>query len=120
MRHRGLATELVAKAWTKDALAWGLMTSHPYAVRALESATQRKCDPQTISIYAKDLVKASGIPYFQKCQISINENHSLIHSEFFIDHTEVNEILASLKSEWRLGTLGEGDEFFAFTFKIHL
>lgn len=116
MRNRGLATELIAKAWTKDVLAWGLMTSHPYSIRALERATQRKCDPKTISHYAKDLVKASEIPFFQECKITINENTSLIHSEYFIDHTNVNAIVASQK-DWKLGTLGEGDEFFAFTFK---
>lgn len=120
MRHRGLATALIARAGEKSTLAWGLMSSHPYAVRALESATQRKCDPRMISTYAKDLIIASGIPHFQKCQIDIKESRSLIHSNFFVDHTEVNEIVVRLGNEWKLGTLGEGDEFFAFTFKDHL
>ncbi|KAI6194888.1 N-acetyltransferase domain-containing protein [Aphelenchoides besseyi] len=119
MRHKGLATELVARAWKKDAMAWGLMTSHPYSVRALESARQLKCDPQLISLYAKDLIKASGIPFFQECKISTAENRSVIHSKFFVDHTNVNAIVASLGSEWKLGALEEGDEFFAFTFKDH-
>lgn len=64
MRHKGLVTELIAKAWKKDALAWGLMTSHPYAVRALESATRRKCDPRIISLHAKDLIKATCVVGF--------------------------------------------------------
>jgi len=62
MRRLGLATELLSKAWTRDAIAWGLVTSHPHSVKALERATQRKCNPLQMAIHARQLIEASDIP----------------------------------------------------------
>jgi hypothetical protein len=39
----------------------------------------------------------------------------LIDTQYFVDHTHVNQILSGL-SQWNLGQLEEGKEFFAFTF----
>jgi GNAT superfamily N-acetyltransferase len=112
MRSKGIATELFAKVWTKDNIAWGLVTSHPHAVRALERATGKVCVPQIMSKHAETLMKASEIPYIQNCKVTITGTQSIIHSNFFVDHKEVNEFLKN-EENWRLGALEEGDEFFA-------
>ena len=116
MRSKGLATEILSKSWTRDNIAWGLVSSHPHAVRALERAVQRICIPQIISKYATDLIKDCEIPYILNCEISITGSQSVIHSKFFVDHNEVNELLKKEKN-WGLGKIDEGDEFFAFVFK---
>ncbi|KAI1703885.1 hypothetical protein DdX_14628 [Ditylenchus destructor] len=117
MRRRGVATELICKSWTRDVVAWGLATSNPYSIRALERASQRRCDPEAISKHAKDLVSASGIPAFQNCKLSIDSEKSLIHCDFFVDHTNVNKAIAA-EQNWTLGLLDEGDEFLAFCFTV--
>ena len=116
VRTKGIATELFAKVLTKDDVAWGLVSSHPYAVRALERATGKVCVPQIMRKHAESLQKASEIPYVQDCSVTITETKSIIHTNYFVDHKEVNELLKN-EANWTLGTLEEGDEFFAFTFK---
>jgi GNAT superfamily N-acetyltransferase len=116
MRSKGIATEMLAKVWTKDNVAWGLVSSHPHTVRALERATQRICVPQIINKHAELLMKASEIPYIQGCKFTITESQSVMHTNYFTDHTEVNDYLCKEKT-WGLGKLEDGDEFFAFTFK---
>jgi GNAT superfamily N-acetyltransferase len=45
-RNKKVATRLLHAAWgLSDRFAWGLATANPYAVRALEAATRRSCDP---------------------------------------------------------------------------
>jgi len=115
-RSKGIAKQLLSKTWSPENLAWGLVTSHPHAVRALEAATSRLCIPQIISKYAPVLMKATKIPYIQNCETTITGTQSVIHSEFFVDHSEVNELVKK-DEKWSLATLADGDEFFAFTFK---
>jgi hypothetical protein len=122
-----MATELLSKVWTRNDVAWGLASSHPYAIRTLERVTGRRCDPLLIGKYARELIKSSQIPYFQSCAFSISlatddQKKSIVHSNFFVDHTEVNRILVKEmegqnEKAWMLGsTLEDGDEFFGFTF----
>ncbi|KAI1705850.1 hypothetical protein Ddc_15553 [Ditylenchus destructor] len=117
MRQKGIATELMCKSWTKNVVAWGLATSNPYGIRALERISQRKCDPEKIRKHANDLVSASGIPAFQNSKLSIESEKSLIHCDFFVNHDNVNKAVAE-QQNWTLGQLDEGDEFFAFTFSV--
>lgn len=80
------------------------MTQNHHGITSLE----KKCDQQVISLPAKDSIEVSGISFFQQCEIkqSMIEEHSVIHSNFTIDHAKVNIILASLEGVWKLGTLG--------------
>jgi len=114
-RGNGLATQLVNTAIDPRALAWGLATSHPHAVRSLERATKTKCNPSLIGLYASSLVEASGIPYVQNRRIVANESGSIIDTEFFVDHTEVNAF-RSKESGWHMGSLNDGEEYLAFVF----
>ena len=39
-----------------DHFAWGLLSANPYAIRALEKATRRRCQPEFIAKHASELL----------------------------------------------------------------
>ena len=102
-RHQGIATQLVTRSWTKDVISGGLVSSNPYAVRALERASQRKCTPHLMAQCAEELVQNSQIPYVQNCELVITNSKSIISTKFYVDHIEVNKVLCD-SSEWKLGS----------------
>ncbi|KAK9823617.1 hypothetical protein WJX72_004259 [[Myrmecia] bisecta] len=115
-RRKGIGKKLCRMAQGGgDNFACGLVSCHPYAVRALEAGTGRTCNQEAARRYAADLLSASQIPYVQDCSLDFDSGKCLIDTRFFVDHTEVNKILSEA-SGWRLGPLEEGKEFFAFTF----
>ncbi|CAG8626250.1 12447_t:CDS:2 [Ambispora gerdemannii] len=117
-RHYGIGKRLchIAREIDCKLFAVGLVSANPYAVRTMEKSSPFvSCDPVKIRKYASDLISVSGIPYFQNCKLRIDKNTSIIHTDFMIDHTEINAILRE-EPDWVLGALADGDEFFAFTF----
>lgn len=122
-RHRGVAKRLLSAIWSfSDHFAWGLVSSNPYAVLALEKATRRRCDPFVISHHQDDLLDlgANLIGYIQQSKSHrIDDTQSIIDTEFYLDHSELPGMLsnASKEREWRLGEIDEGEEWFAFTFR---
>ncbi len=102
--------------------AWGLLTANPYAIRALEKATRRRCDPKKIKANLKELMDFGrvNLPYVSdETEVDISEFNSKINTEFFIDHSDIQEKLEKATSSdkpWLLGTIVEGWEWFAFTF----
>eukprot|EP00877_Chromochloris_zofingiensis_P014215 jgi/Chrzof1/9047/Cz03g34050.t1 len=116
-RGKGVAKELCRLAWSVEAsFACGMVTSHPCAVRALEAATERPVDPQLVKKHAEQLVVLSRIPYVQNCALDFSDNKCLIDTRYFVDHTEVEEVLAK-QGNWQLGPLMDGMELVAFTFR---
>mmetsp|Transcript_7534 Transcript_7534/g.18680 ORF Transcript_7534/g.18680 Transcript_7534/m.18680 type:complete len:243 (-) Transcript_7534:306-1034(-) len=117
-RSRGIASRLCRHSWAIDAtFACGLVTSHPHAVRAVERATGRLCNPTISMQHADRMISASGIPYMQSRTVArpASPGGCTIDTGFFVDHTEVNRLI-SAQPNWHLGDLPEGHEFFAFTF----
>jgi GNAT superfamily N-acetyltransferase len=54
-RNQNVAKNILHSIWGfSDDFAWGLISASPYAVRALEKATRRRCDPARIK---SDIVK---------------------------------------------------------------
>jgi 2-polyprenyl-3-methyl-5-hydroxy-6-metoxy-1,4-benzoquinol methylase len=123
-RNKNIAKNILHSIWGySDDFAWGLVSAGPYAVRALEKATRRRCDPLRIK---KDIDKIliAGIdlvPYIHKNMERLVDNHtSMINTEFFADHSDIDSMLDSVTSEdvvWKLGQLKEGWEWLAFTFR---
>ncbi|GAQ82553.1 hypothetical protein KFL_001150140 [Klebsormidium nitens] len=119
-RHRGIATELCRQALARAQILvtkppvtyFGLVSSHPYAVRSIERAGGVTCRPWQSEGLANALVAASGIPYVQGKRIDLDER-CVIQTDFFVDHSEVDR-LAEAEQDWRLGKLEEGEEYFAF------
>ncbi len=122
-RKRDVAKRLLFSIWgMSDHFAWGLLTANPYAIRALEKATRRRCDPKRI---AKNVDKLKAVGKKQttyvdaNTKIQVNSSRSIIDTRFFLDHSGLPEMLSNSKqaAPWALGELPEGWEWLAFTFK---
>lgn len=97
--------------------ASGLVTSHPYAIRSLESSTGRNCDADRIRQEAPLLLERCGIPYMARCS-RLDEHSVTVNTNFHVDHTEIKKLLEPTAGHHPvLGSIADGFEFFAFTFK---
>lgn len=122
-RKIGVGKALLFSIWGfSDHFTWGLVTANPYAVRALEKATRRRCDATRIAKNHTKLlaIGAEHAPYVRKeMEHSVDKNESRINTEFYVDHSHlpemVNNVVAADKP-WKLGDLPEGWEWLAFTF----
>lgn len=102
--------------------AWGVLSANPYAIRALEKATRRRCQPLRIKVNVNQLMKlgSNTVPYLKDInEIAVTNTESRINTKFFLDHSNLPKMLADVisKESWQLGPLPEGWEWFAFTFK---
>jgi 2-polyprenyl-3-methyl-5-hydroxy-6-metoxy-1,4-benzoquinol methylase len=106
-----------------DHFAWGLLSANPYAIRALEKATRRRCQPELIAKHASELLILGKmqVHYLDTSRgFVINENESRVNSAFHLDHSELPQMIESATGTmkpWVLGSLQEGWEWFAFTFR---
>lgn len=122
-RNMGIGKELLFYIWgVSSYFSWGLLTANPYAIRALEKATHRRCDPAIIKDHSNKLLDfgKQHVSYINsKTELIIDENNSKINTNFFVDHSELDKMLENSVYEnkpWKLGDLKEGWEWFAFTF----
>ena len=109
-RSVGIAKCLCRHALSLESFACGIVTSHPHAVRALESATMRRCDIGLAREYFQELIEQSGIPYVQGKRFV---GPALIDTGFNVDHRELKKLYGA---SWSLGEILDGHEYFAFTF----
>ena len=102
--------------------AWGIVSSNPYAIRALEKATRRRTDPVRIKKNYRKLLNISAefTPYINsETEIKINKETSQINTNFYVDHSNNESKIKNIVSQdvkWTLGNLKDGWEWFAFTF----
>jgi 2-polyprenyl-3-methyl-5-hydroxy-6-metoxy-1,4-benzoquinol methylase/GNAT superfamily N-acetyltransferase len=122
-RRRDVGKRLLFSIWGfSDHYGWGLVTANPYAVRALEKATRRRCDPGRIERNQRRLLGlgSAHMPYVKATtDCVVDGGNSRINTEFFIDHSELDLMLEDVvKPEvpWTLGRIPEGWEWLAFTF----
>jgi 2-polyprenyl-3-methyl-5-hydroxy-6-metoxy-1,4-benzoquinol methylase/GNAT superfamily N-acetyltransferase len=120
-RNMGYSKRLLNGIWSfSNYYAWGLVTASPYAVRALEKATRRRCNPEVIARLGEEVVNAGriNIRYVDTAKQKLNTNESVLDTEFFVSRNGMDEMLAnaSHQEEWKLGKLEKGEEWFAFTF----
>ena len=123
-RNRGVGKRLLFSIWGFSThFAWGIISANPYAIRALEKATRRRCSPKRISQNHRKLHRlgAENIPYVKPdTQLEITADACRINTRFFVDHSTLLEKLeraTSGETPWLLGTIDEGWEWFAFTFR---
>jgi 2-polyprenyl-3-methyl-5-hydroxy-6-metoxy-1,4-benzoquinol methylase/GNAT superfamily N-acetyltransferase len=123
-RNRGVGRNLLFAIWGfSDHFAWGIVTASPYAVRALEKATRRRCVAGRIARNRRKLlgVGAKHVPYITRdIIVSINPHESKVDTEFYVDHSELGAMLQNVtttEKPWLLGPIEEGWEWFAFTFQ---
>ena len=122
-RRRDVGKTLLFSIWgLSDHFAWGLLTANPYAVRALEKATRRRCLPTRIQRSSRKLYQLglAHVPYVTDVtELQVRADRSRIRTGFFLDHSELDQMLTRATTEgkpWRLGALQEGWEWLAFTF----
>lgn len=123
-RNQDIAKRLLFSVWgLSDDFAWGILSANPYAVRALEKSTRRRSIPMRIKKSIKKIMEvgAQSLPYVSEhTEYQIDANNSRVNTEFFVDHTDVPNMMQQVISEespWLLGDLPEGWEWIAFTFR---
>lgn len=123
-RQAGVAKNLLFCLWSfSDHFAWGLVSANPFAVRALEKATRRRCNPTRIRKHREMLlaVATEHVPYISDETMTLIHNDACrINTQFFLDHSNLKNMVADATvrgAPWLLGELESGWEWFAFTFK---
>jgi SAM-dependent methyltransferase/GNAT superfamily N-acetyltransferase len=122
-RNKSIAKTLLRKIWQfSNDYAWGIVSANPYAIRALESTTHRKCDPLLIRKNIKQIfsIGCKYIPYINETMKTIlTPNEAKIDTCFFVDHFDVPNMLRQVMkhSNWSLGDISDGWEWLAFTFQ---
>jgi 2-polyprenyl-3-methyl-5-hydroxy-6-metoxy-1,4-benzoquinol methylase len=123
-RRSDVGKTLLFTIWQfTDHFAWGLITANPFAIRALEKATRRRCSPARIAEY-REVITGLGtrvVPYVQSATSTIiSSSEARVNTAFFLDHSGLQEMLRSAQDAnkpWTMGPLQEGWEWFAFTFR---
>lgn len=122
-RRGGVAKNLLFCLWSfSDHFAWGLVSANPFAVRALEKATRRRCNPVRIKKHQDMLlaVATDHVPYISRETATVlRDDACRINTEFFLDHSNLKSMIADATAHappWVLGNLEPGWEWFAFTF----
>jgi 2-polyprenyl-3-methyl-5-hydroxy-6-metoxy-1,4-benzoquinol methylase/GNAT superfamily N-acetyltransferase len=121
-RNRGLGTRLLRAIWSQsDQYAWGLVTANPFAVRALENATLRRCERERIKKGWPELhaVAEPFLNYVRGTSIDPSSVSTAINTSFPLDHQDTNDALSKLEKsgiKWCLGNIRETEEWAAFTF----
>jgi len=122
-RQADVGKRLLFTIWGfSDYFAWGLLSANPYAIRALEKATRRRCQPGIIARHAQPLLDLGEkqVHYLNPSRdTAITSEESRIDTGFPLDHSELPEMMARATTSskpWTLGNLPGGWEWFAFTF----
>lgn len=122
-RNKGIAKKLLFSIWgLSNDYAWGIITSNPYAVRALEKATRRRSIPIRIKKKIDTIIDigSKNISYInESTKYVIDNDHAKVDTRFYVSHDSITEKLMKVISEekpWLLGELDEGWEWIAFTF----
>lgn len=123
-RNKGIAKNLLFSIWgLSNDFAWGIVSSNPYAIRALEKATRRRAHPTRIKKNASKLLSVGNdcVTYIDdKTPVQISKDESRVNTQFYVDQSDLeNKLFKVITDEnpWILGQLDEGWEWFAFTFR---
>ena len=117
-RRQGIATALLHAIWGfSDYFAWGIVTSSPCTVEALEGATFRRCRADVIASHSAFVRRAmlADVPFMKDAPWICENGCSRIDTGFFTDRRA--RPFARKRVEARLGRLCEGEEWLAVTFR---
>ena len=117
-RRQGVATTLLHAIWGfSDFYAWGIVTSSPCTVEALEAATFRRSNAGLISRRAAFVAREvlARVPFLASAPWRTDGSSSAVDSKFFTDRSA--KPVARRRVERRLGRLAEGEEWLALTFR---
>jgi SAM-dependent methyltransferase/GNAT superfamily N-acetyltransferase len=123
-RKHGIGKKLLFSFWGfSNYFAWGIMSSNPYAIRALEKATYRRVDPKIIKAKKIGLRKfaVENVSYVHhSTEFVTTTNNSKVNTMFPSDISKIGLKLNNVTSKgipWLLGEIDEGWEWLAFTFQ---
>jgi len=115
-RRRGIASTLLHAIWGfSDYSAWGIVSSNPFTVEALEAATFRKADASVIAAHSEWLVRevAASVDFLKGARLTLDGKNSRAYTGFHVDHGGQD---GSSVGD-RLGRLEEGEEWLAVVFR---
>lgn len=120
-RAMGVGKRLCAMAFDiSTAFACCLVSSHPYAVRILETVTQRYCDVARARENYGVVANASLIPYMQRAELA-RGTLGQVDTRFPVDHKDIQRLLKGImdkQQRWELDDhLLDDHEFFACVFR---
>lgn len=122
-RNSDVAKNLLYSIWGESKnYAWGIISANPYAIRALEKATRRRCSPVYIKKYQDKVLMISKkyLPYVNdNTDYLIDNKNSMINTQFYVDHDDVPKMMQNVTDAgkpWCLGNLKEGWEWLGVTF----
>jgi GNAT superfamily N-acetyltransferase len=121
-QHRGIGTALLRNLFKLQAYAgWGIASSNPFAIRALESAVGKKADPEVIKNWCKnnfvDLGKS--VKYLQGVPHLVRAADSTVDTSFYVDREAIQAYIESngVLMDWKLGNVEYGEEWIAVILK---
>ncbi len=117
-RQIGIAKTLLHSIWGfSDYAAWGLATSNPLTIKALESVTFRKVNIESLKKNKNLLVElAEEVEFIEPSQFLFQDKTLVAFTDFFPDYNQL-QIDEALDSTFKLTELKAGCEWIAFTFK---
>jgi len=120
-QNKKIASTLLGGVWAfSDNFAWGLVSANPFAIRALEAATRRRCDRALIKERLPTVrsIVSSAADYLADADLIVDNTQCVGNTGFFLDHSNVAAMLkdASATFPWQLGDLNEGEEWLGVTF----
>ncbi len=116
-RKCGIGSKLLHSIWGFSSdYAWGLATANPFTVKTLETATLRRVNPSNIIEHIELIEKMCNSIHFIR-GFELNECKSVVDTQFYVDHSEIEQSLNAYGKDWILGDLSPGYEWLAFTFR---
>lgn len=120
--YRGMhiGTKLMHSIWQlSDNFAWGLFTSNPLTIRALENATMR---PVKIGLINKHIDRIRSVAYDLLPNTTWIDQYTggIVNTDFWTDHSDLQDkisVYETSRSFPLTKKLPEGYEWLAFTFK---
>src|SRR5260221_6938728 len=121
-RQQMIGSRLLDSIWGQsDHFAWGIASASPFAIRALEKATRRRCYPRELLTNEKARLRAqNAISYLRDHEVVINDSQSVINTNFCQDLSSSDSILEKVTdpgTPWTLGRLPPCHEWLGMTFR---
>ncbi|AOX16684.1 GNAT family N-acetyltransferase [Kozakia baliensis] len=123
--HKNYQNQLVGSQILKSIwgdsqdFAWGIASANPFAIRALEKATRRRCSP-THMLKHPTAINAivSKIPYLDGMERHLDQFRSTVDTKFDQDLSQVEskKEIAAKNNIWTMGNISKGEEWLAITF----
>jgi len=124
-RHSNVAKTLLHSLFGfSNDFCWGLVSANPYAVRALEKATRRRCSPSVVEDNKEVLLQFADkhVNYISiQTHLDFAAGKCQINTQFDLDHSAVGQMTANVTTDdvpWTLGPLSPEHEWLAFTFNV--